>query len=67
MTFESSCRIRVYETLQAGEGLPTVIIVSQIPGCAASVTNHAEDIATEAVRMQRARPARGSGEGDPGS
>ena len=50
-----ACRIRIYETPRPEEGCPTVIVASQIPGCAASVTNFAEDIATEVVRMQRAR------------
>ena len=63
MPLDSVCRIRIYETVHPEEGRPTVVVASQIPGCAASVTNFAEDIATEVIRMQRAR--RGLGPGDP--
>ena len=62
MLSQGACRIRIYETSRPERGRPTVIVASQIAGSAPSVTNFAEDIATEVVRMQRAR--RGLGPGD---
>ena len=55
MLFAGVCRIRIYETFRPEEGRPTVVIASQIAGCGASVTNFAENIATEVIRMQHAR------------
>lgn len=52
---QGTCRIRIYETFRPEPGQPTVIVASQLAGSAPSVTNLAEDIATEVVRMQRAR------------
>lgn len=55
MLSQGVCHIRIYETFRPERGRPTVIVASQIAGSAPSVTNFAEDIGTEVVRMQRAR------------
>ena len=62
MLSQGVCRIRIYETFRPEPGCPTVIVASQIAGSAPSVTNFAEDIATEVVRMQRARRCLDSGD-----
>lgn len=54
--FSNTCRIRVYETPPNYDPLPTVFIATQLPdNDGTSVTNAAEELATEVIRAQRVR------------
>ena len=55
--FVNVCRIRIYETPPNDDRLPTVFVASQLPESmqGTSITNAAEELATEVVRSQRSR------------
>ena len=62
--FSSTCRIRIYETPSNHDLLPTVFIATELSdNDGTSVTNAAEELATEVIRAQRAR--RGLSSEDP--